>query len=221
MYRLFILSFILLTPSLAQSSEPIALPPRYILDGRDTASLSAEWWKWAMASPEEINPVRDVTGKNCAVSQTGNVWFLAGGFGSSKINRTCTIPADKYVFFPVVNMSYWSKSENNGFTCKTAINNAALNNDTALDLFVELDGIAMSDVKNYRAKTKECFNIFERVPKEFDPYNAFPSASDGFWVLLKPLSKGTHTIKFGGRYNRTSGAFGRMVQDIEYQITIK
>lgn len=221
MYRLFILSFILWTPSIAQSSEPIALPPSFILDGRDSASLSAEWWKWAMASPEEINPVRDITGKNCAVGQMGNVWFLAGGFGSSKISRTCTIPADKYVFFPVVNMSYWSKSENNGSTCKTAISNAAMNNDTALDLFVELDGIAMSDVKSYRAKTKECFNIFERVPKEFGPYNAFPSASDGFWILLKPLSKGSHTIKFRGRYNQASGAFGRMVQDIEYQITVK
>jgi hypothetical protein len=158
---------------------------------------------------------------NCAVGQSGNVWFLAGGFGSSKIKRICSIPAGKYVFFPVVNTSYWPESEKNGYTCEAAIRDAAMNNDTALDLFVELDGVAMNDVKNYRAKTKVCFNIYERVPKEFNAYNAFPSASDGFWILLKPLSIGTHTIKFGGRYNRASGAYGRMVQDIEYQITVK
>jgi hypothetical protein len=221
LFRIFILGFLFLFSGCAQISKPTVLPADFKIDGRDSTLLSAEWWKWAMAFPDEINPVRDVTGRNCAVGQMGNVWFLAGGFGSSKISRTCTIPADKYIFFPVVNMSYWPRSENDGSTCKTAISNAAMNNDTALDLFVELDGVAMNDVKNHRARTKECFNIFERIPEEFHPYNAFPSASDGFWILLKPLSKGTHTMKFGGRYNRTSGAFGQMVQDIEYKITVQ
>jgi hypothetical protein len=220
MYRIFIAVFLILSPCFAFAALPI-FPPGFQFEGRSAASLSADWWKWAMSSPEEIDPVRDLTGEHCAIGQTGKVWFLSGGFGSSKIHRSCVIPADKYIFFPVVNMSYWAPTENSGYTCEMAKSHAAMNNDTALDLFVEVDGVAVKEVRNYRARTEDCFDIFERVPKRFHAYNAYPSASDGYWILLRPLTKGKHTIKFGGRYNRESGAFGRMVQDIEYEVLVK
>ncbi len=202
-------------------SSSVVLPSDYQVDGRDSSTLSAEWWQWAMAFPRNINPVRDNTGIRCAVGQRGDVWFLAGGFGSAKIHRNCTVPADKYLFFPVVNMSYWPESENNGMTCDTVKHAAALNNDTAIDLFAELDGEGIDNVKNYRVASRECFNIFKRRPASLGGFNAHPSASDGYWLLLKPLSKGTHTLKFGGRYNNQSSEFGRMVQDIEYTITVQ
>ena len=123
--------------AMAQSVSPLA--PDTKLGGRSTADLSAEWWKWAMASPPEINPVRDASGKHCAVVQNGQVWFLAGGFGSARITRQCTIPADKYIFFPVVNMVYWPREEGNGFTCERAKKSATFNNDTAVDLFASVD----------------------------------------------------------------------------------
>jgi hypothetical protein len=215
----FALSFMGCAVSFAQAVSP--LPLDHKVNGRSGADLSAEWWKWAMASPQEINPVRDPSGKHCAVGQSGEVWFLAGGFGSARINRTCTIPAGKYIFFPVVNMAYWPREENSGYTCERAKTSASLNNDTAVDLFASVDGVEIPNVKTYRARTDKCFDIFERVPKSYGPPKAFPSASDGYWLLLAPLPKGTHTIKFGGKYNRNSPAYGRMVQDIEYYIVVE
>jgi len=207
--------------ALSFAQHPLPLAPDYKLDGLSAADLSAEWWKWAMASPREISPVRDLSGAHCAVGQSGRVWFLAGGFGSARISRECTIPADKYLFFPVVNMAYWPSDENSGFTCAQAKVSAALNNDTAVDLFASLDGAEIPNVRSHRARTEECFDIFERVPSSFGPYKAFPSASDGYWLLLAPLPKGKHTIKFGGKYNRNSADYGRMVQDIEYYVIVK
>src|SRR5579859_6482918 len=191
------------------------------INGRSGADLSAEWWKWAMASPQEINPVRDSSGRHCGVGQSGEVWFLAGGFGSARISRTCTIPFGKYIFFPVVNMAYWPPEENSGYTCEQAKASASLNNDTAVDLFASVDGVEIPNVKTYRARTEKCFDIFERVPRSYGPYKAFPSASDGYWLLVAPLPKGKHTIKFGGKYNRGSAAYGRMVQDIEYYVVVE
>ncbi len=191
------------------------------LDGRSAADLSAEWWKWAMSSPDEESPLRDTSGAHCDAGQQGKVWFLAGGFGSSLVRRRCTIPAGKYIFFPVISMAYWPQEEDSGDTCSDAIKNAAVNNDTAIDLFVELDGKRIKNPKRFRAKTKKCFDIFEWVPEERKPYSAFPSASDGYWILLKPLKPGKHKIRFGGHYNHTTSAHGNNLQDIEYDIRVE
>jgi len=221
MYRLFIFSFILLASGCALTPQKTVLPPNFKLGGFDASSLSAEWWQWAMSSPDEINPVRDNSGAHCEVGQQGNIWFLAGGFGSSKIKRSCVIPYGKSIFFPIINMVYYPREENNGYTCEQAKASAAVNNDKALDLYVELDGVAVINPKRYRASSEKCFDIFERIPKEYKPYNAYPSASDGYWIGLMPLQKGKHTLKFGGRYSSTGTTYGRTVQDIEYEITVQ
>ncbi len=52
-----------------------------------------------------MNPVEDNTGKFCGLGQSGPVWFLAGTFGGT-VERTCTIPAGKALFYPLVN-SIW------------------------------------------------------------------------------------------------------------------
>ena len=41
-----------------------------------------------------------------------------------------------------------------GYTCKQAIKNAALNIETAIDLFVELDGVVVNEPKRFRARTE-------------------------------------------------------------------
>lgn len=203
-------------------AQPVApVSPENIVAGRSASELSAEWWKWAMSAPAEANPVRDTTGEHCAVGQRGGVWFLAGGFGSSRITRKCVIPAGRYIFFPVVNMAYWPPSDDSGLTCQQMKAAAALNNDTALELFASVDGVEIPDVERYRVRTETCFDIYERLRGPEGAHKSFPSASDGYWLLLPPLPKGPHAIKFGGMYNRASGAYGRMLQDIEYYVTVE
>jgi hypothetical protein len=203
----------------AQGAAPLA--PGFKLEGQSAAELSASWWKWAMSSPDEINPVQDISGANCQVGQQGNIWFLAGGFGSSKIVRNCAIPKGKHIFFPIINMVYYPARQMNGFTCEQARERAAVNNDKAIDLFVEVDGVSVKNPKLFRARTEKCFDIFERIPQMSQPYNAYPSASDGYWIGLRPLTKGKHSLKFGGRYNSASSAEGHMVQDIEYDLSVE
>ena len=49
--------------------------------GVSDADWTAKWWQWVLSLPVEINPVKDLTGKNCATNQNGPVWFLAGTVG--------------------------------------------------------------------------------------------------------------------------------------------
>jgi hypothetical protein len=39
--------------------------------------------------------------------------------------------------------------------------------------------------------------------------------------MLKPLEKGKHILKFQARYNRENGAYGKGLQDIEYELDVK
>lgn len=188
---------------------------------RGNAQLTEQWWQWAMASPRPSSPVSDQTGDHCAVGQGGDTWFLAGGFGSSRIHRKCVVPAGRSIFFPLINMVYWPTRDSVGFSCEQAKKLAALNNETAIDLFAEIDGKSIEGLNDYRIASDRCFNVFSRVPPTQDSYNAYPSATDGYWLLLPPLAPGPHTIKFGGRYNRKSVYFGRMVQDIEYELLVE
>ena len=216
-----IIGLILVASAWSALAKDVVLPPNSTFGGLTDAQLTAEWWQWAMSAPDELNPVADETGVNCAVGQQGPVWFLAGGFGSSQLHRLCTIPAGKALFFPIINMVYYPARGNRTYTCEEAKASAAVNNEAALDLFAELDGCSISNLKQHRIASKECFDVFARVPFRQRSYKTFPSATDGYWLLLEPLAPGRHTLKFGGRYSKNSSAYGRMIQDIEYELIVQ
>jgi hypothetical protein len=56
-------------------------------------------------SPCNINPVFDTTGANCGLEQRASpIFFLAGAATTDAVTRTCTVPAGKAIFFPVINV---------------------------------------------------------------------------------------------------------------------
>ena len=64
---------------------------------------SAKWFKWAWEPPPASSPVLDTTGSNCAVGQSGPVWFLAGTFFTSlpappPVIRHCTTSINHRLF---------------------------------------------------------------------------------------------------------------------------
>lgn len=220
-YQTLIAALITLILSAHALGQEPTKPPGLPSIRAGSPELTAKWWQWAMSTSKANSPVADSTGAHCAVNQTGDVWFLAGGYGSSKIRRTCTVPAGKALFFPLINMVYWPTRGTATFTCERAKDLAALNNDAALDLFADIDGAALPHLKQYRIASEQCFDVFARVPPPQDSYKAYPSATDGYWLLVGPLASGRHVLKFGGRYNRNLGDFGRMVQDIEYVLLVE
>jgi hypothetical protein len=71
--------------------------------GRTYNRWSAAWWQYVFAQPASVNPLNDSTGANCAVGQSGAVFFLVGTLGGGSAERNCTVPAGKALFFPLVN----------------------------------------------------------------------------------------------------------------------
>jgi hypothetical protein len=66
-------------------------------------AFTALWWEWVLSIPAPVNPTLDATGADCMVGQRDSVWFLAGVNGGGSATLTCSVPADKTLFFPVIN----------------------------------------------------------------------------------------------------------------------
>lgn len=177
------------------------------------SNLAANWWQWALSAPTPTNPLIDPDGRNCATGQSGSTWFLAGTTGGTA-ERTCTVPRGKSIFFPVVNGA-WNAFINDPATTKALPNMragiACIVGDNVFSASV--DGTPVTPVyEQSRVFTVQlpADNIFGAVPSG-DPATQLvvknlllaPSSDLGYYVLLRPLSPGQHTISFSNVANTT------------------
>jgi len=161
--------------------------------GETYGEWSARWWQW-QRSLELIgmNPVTDVTGEFCAENQltddNEDVWFLAGTDGSI-VERDCTVPEDTAIFYPLINAIF---SNEPGEDASEDEKREALGGLFELTCILKssLDGVptAISDI-----------TVRTQSPLFFDPiFGDQEAVSDGWWVMLPPLSTGEHVLEFTG-----------------------
>ena len=202
----------------------VPLPPGKVVPVRAAAyggsydEWSARWWRWALSIPERGHPIADGTGARCGVKQKGNVWFLAGTFGGPA-TRTCTIPAGKAFFFPIINIVFLDRD---GVGVKPqrllAPAQAAMDGITSLELSV--DGKAIRKLGRYRADSSG-FRVTV-VDGNFlrQSGGRYIGATDGYWVLLSPLAPGKHTIHFRG-VTETNNAGAIFETEVTYRLTVR
>ncbi len=211
---------LIIVNTFAQNNGSLAIPVSENVAGKAQYEYANIWWQWANTMSDEISPIRDNNGKYCHINQSGDVWFLAGGYGTSKIKRHCIIPQGKHIFFPVINMAYWPENGTNK-TCQAVKEESALNNNELYFIYVELDGQSVPNMRNNRIRSKECFDLNGLLAKQKNVEKIYPAATDGFWLMLKPLAKGMHSLKFNAQYQHDSALHGNSMQDIEYTIEVK
>jgi hypothetical protein len=163
--------------------------------GMTYGEWSAAWWQWALAIPEDVNPILDMTGEYCGEEQSGKVWFLTGTFGGSA-ERTCTIPAGKAILFPVIN-AQCSQVQGDGTTERKLRECAVAMIDSVTIVEATVDEIPLQDLVDYRV-VSPLFSFELPENNILDLKIVSPSVSDGYWILLKPLQAGEHTIYFRG-----------------------
>ena len=205
--------------------------------GMTYAEWGVAWWEWFYETPctpgptplESTGyPVLDTTGEFCAVGQSGDVWFLAGITQPVAVERTCTIPAGKAIFFPFLNTTYDNACNPDMSTWLTPDelrDEATRSQDSAVDLYVILDGEEIPHPERYRAGPSELG--YDLPPIGMNVYNCLgvtdcggtvdPSFSDGYWMMFEPLPPGEHTLHFGGRVTYP----GDYTSDITYHLTVE
>jgi hypothetical protein len=191
--------------------------------GNTYGEWTAQWWQWLMSIPSATNPNLDTTGANCGVGQSGPVWFLAGTFGGT-YTRSCTLPAGKALLItPLTQLD-----GNSVFDCEPSapelciINNlralAAGSQDNPQALEVTIDGFAMRNLSAFRVQSP-IFPVTYPAGAVFGiPKGTYTlSNSEGYWLLVAPLSPGKHTVHVRGVSSIATGGF---VSDVMWSLTV-
>lgn len=201
--------------------NPGVLPPHGEAFGQECGEWTAQWWQWALSIPTDQNPLLDETGADAARGQSGPVWFLAGISGAGgAVERTVTVPAGKALFFPVYN-SVWVNTPDFGDAPWSPEQEAFARGqisdsvDAVTSLSAEIDGRPVRHLEAYRCQNEEPFMVNMPADNIYGiPAGTYgPSVTDGYWLMLAPLSKGRHTLHF------TSTKDGK-VQDVTYHIDV-
>jgi hypothetical protein len=195
--------------------------------GNTYGEWSARWVQWVLSIPEDTNPNLDTTGENCAEGQAGPVWFLAGTFGGPPVIRTCTVPAGKALFFPILVGIFGSGVFDcdptvpvPGVLCNlAALRVAATASMDAVTLQARIDGKPLRKLNDQRVAAPEfTLTIPEGNVLGINSGTYTPQVADGYWLMLRPLSHGAHTIHFKGEI--TGGVFAGTVVDVTYHLTV-
>src|SRR5262245_3751938 len=186
--------------------------------------LATKWWKWALETPASENPLTDTTGQFAAVNQSGRVWFLAGNPGGTTV-RTITVPSDKALFFPIVNVFDVEDAIIAGGVklflvpqpvqvAQAFVSNAIA---TATGLSCEVDGIPLPiTTANLEQSTPFSLHLPADNIIGVPAGVYYPAVDSGYYVLLPPLAAGQHTIHWAG-----SITFFPLSLDVTYNITVQ
>lgn len=197
----------------ASAAPPVVEPTTY---GTTYGELSARWWQWLLSIPAAKNPNLDTTGANCALGQYDDVWFLAGAFGGTVV-RSCTVPAGKPIFFPIINNIAFKPSGSETLLDLRQLAAGFIDSVKTRQCFI--DSTPVLDPCGFRVRSPSFTVIAPAkglVPpgKLSVPGNTDPLVSDGYWMLLSPLDLGSHTIQF---IATTTGGFAL---DVTYILTV-
>jgi hypothetical protein len=187
----------------AREPTPGVIPPQGRAHGMTYGEWSAAWWQWALSLPVDKNPFFDEGGDctNGSNGQRGPVWFLTGVLNESGTAvRDCVVPAGKALFFPVINVEC-STLEDVPFHGEDEAELRACATGFAFgEVSAKIDGVPIQDLDRHLVESP----LFEfTLPEEnvlgIDPGTG-QSVSNGYYLLLAPLSVGEHVVEFGGTY---------------------
>ena len=190
--------------------------------GKTYGEWGAEWWKWNFRFDCAHFPLDDANGSLQNQGQHGPVYFLSGGHFNQPVVRNVTIPHEKSIFFPVIcyendDTAGYAAS---GMSMRDYLTAGADGPIDGVDIATcTLDGVDLvSNPFDYRAHSP-LFNFRGNIDLASCFDNAItgqpqPCVTDGYWFMLKPLSRGNHTLHFTGGISGPG-----LVMDITYHIT--
>lgn len=200
------------------SANPLCDPTENVM-GLSLEEWQIQWWQYLMSLD------CDHLGLASSLPQSFDLYFLSSPAGN--FTYDVTIPKDKMILCPLVNYI-------NDFPCPDTSFHPAPGQsledflqegaegfiDDVTDRSITLDGVVYPIDKCYRFVTPLFYFTGDpSLPLCFDPCvtgTSQAAVSDGYWVVLKPLSKGKHTLNIKWKHIPFT-----LNSDVTYNITVE
>ena len=170
--------------------------------------LTALWWQTYLGIPNANSLDRCDLG-------TKRVLFLAGSV-AGPASRTCSVARGRSLLVPLINVEC-STVEGNGETFRELRRCADGYASQFTQLFLTIDRVPIDNLARFRVQT----GLFRFSSVNGNVFGVTPayrtkSVADGYWVQLRPLSPGRHTVTFGGTFPA-----GNFSTEATYTLTVR
>lgn len=186
--------------------------------GKSYAEWLGKWWQWHISIPSEFNnlesadmslvhPREAYSPEKCAWNQDdGNVWYLADGKHLPIEEKTkpeireCFIPSGKAILVQIYGSGC---SYGEGFRSLIELEECVNIGLDSVKLSAKVDGL---EVVNSVDKEKilpqpSLFNLTYVKDNLYNiPEGTYGGMANGYFLFIKPLSNGLHTIEFQETY---------------------
>jgi hypothetical protein len=196
--------------------------------GTSYSQWTARLWQHMLSIPAPLSQFTEGAVNACSTGQNGPVWFLAGKLfvGGTSI-RSCTLPANKALLFPVHSSIIIDTPHICGQEASMTVQEMRAFNTAGVDalksMSVELDGKPINGLRDRRYKSR----VFDVALPDDNIFNQYcggpgtvpggvyaPSVDEGYYLMLQPLSEGGHTLRI-----RSSDVKG-FEQDVTYHLSV-
>jgi hypothetical protein len=193
-------------------NDSIILNPLSEVAGKSITEWTEDWFVWQLQSSTDANPSADPTGAFAETNNDGPVFFIAGTNGGSA-TRSFEAPSDTPILIPIINFfdTLDPKELEKQLTLEFR--------SSVTDLFAEIDGQTVEHLKCYFLQT-DFFSLGPvttgtvigdlalggGVPEGTELY---PTLGAGYWLMLKELEPGDHTLHFGGSIDSDNPTIGQ------------
>ena len=189
----------------------LVIPRDELAYGRSYGEWAAAWWQWVLSIPSDAHPLLNTA--DCTTGQSGPVFFLGGTFVTGPVQRSCTVPSGKSLFFPILNELRASfPPPFVTINDQRSLNAADLDGAT---LGVDLGGKELRSLNTDFRVQSVTFDV--TLPDNNllgIPTGAYSVATDdGYYVMLKPLKPGNYVLHI-------TGSDSLVQLDVTYNLTI-
>ena len=176
-------------------------PPNAHPFGTTLAKWSAAWWQFNLAIPA-APPATDPDENHCGPSGVDDsVQFLLFNPGG---NWKCDLPRGSALFLPVLNVECSSVEAPPFFGGNPGKQRQCTREfmDDAEDIAASIDGVAVPNIPAHRVRSPQ----FSFGPLPLLNWLGVPdrpsgtAVSDGVYLMIKPLSAGTHEVVLHGEF---------------------
>lgn len=197
----------------AQGTDNRVYAPNELILGMTYGDWSAAWWQFYLQIPNVSNSHPFVATANTTCNNgnqpAGPVFFLAAvGTQTSpppQVVRSCTVPAGSPILVPIVNNETSNLEINGGDADLRTAAFSPFPLSSPPTMTVSLDGTSIGSLSQFRFESPvfpftapspiSTFFFYTRTVSASSSRSPL-SVSDGYWIAIKPLPVGPHTLSF-------------------------